>query len=132
MIQYLKSIIRVAKMSEMKSGPKSGQILEWPKCQSMKTLGSTVSMGTLKLQLFAEQLSLRTTWRLAENIFQNQRYKERIIQDGQKQKCSTVKIHYPQITHKEENSHNCRDSPQGVGVQAPHQALQPGGPTPGR
>lgn len=36
------------------------------------------------------------------------------------------------MTHKQEESHNCRGSPQEWVVQVPYRAVHPGGPAPGR
>lgn len=47
------------------------KVTSWPTWGSTKTLNAPPPIGTLKLQLFTEQLLMRNTGKLAENIFYN-------------------------------------------------------------
>lgn len=53
----------------------------------------SLPMGTPKLQVFTEQLSMKITWRLLGKIFHNWRYEEVIMRSLRGWRCSIVKIH---------------------------------------
>lgn len=80
-------------------------------------------IGMPKLPWLTEQLSLRMTWTLAENILHKQRYKKEAQWGGVGgEKCSGVSTHIPStVTHKHEESQGL---PQGTEARAPRQGFQ--------
>ena len=85
---------------------------ERSKWQTRKTLNSSPRMNTSKLQLHIEQLSLKTTWRLAEWLFYNQGYKERTTQslEGGEEKRSSRDPHPWQLNQKRRRISQARES----------------------
>ena len=88
---------------------------------SRKTLSSPPPLGTWTLQQFAEQLSMRTTWRVAEKSFTalaiGRNHNEMVG------RVYTLKTHNPR-----ETIHKCEESPKEWGIWVPHQAPEPRGP----
>ena len=100
--------------------------------QSRKMLNLPHPMNTSKLQLHMERLSLRTTWRLAEQMFYNQGYKKRTtgsLVGGEEKSSQDPRSWY--VTQKKKY-HSLGILPKEQGVWARHWVSQPWGLAAGR
>ena len=92
-----------------------------PRRWNRKTLISSPPMGTPKLQLLAEQPSMRMTWRLAEKIFPQLDTENGITM----RQVGGTETQYSQDTppglllHKQEEHDKCRSPPRGMRGPSP-------------